>query len=162
MDDLLQIATGRFGVVEVSRDTIFEFPRGLLGLEERRQWCVLHHEELEHLAWLQSIDDPELALLLVNPDELFSDYVVQLEPPDLEPLELSEAQAHSTSPPVIMRVVIRPMERSPNFVVNVRAPILFNLDNRKGMQVSLARGALPDHYRGPVELSVSTEAPVSM
>jgi flagellar assembly factor FliW len=154
----MRIQTRRFGEVEIDPETIWHFPRGLLGLEHRERWCLLHHEEVEHLDWLQAIDDPEVALLLVNPDELFSDYDVDVNERDIAPLELSEVLAHESTPPVVMRVVIRPREESETFIINVAAPILFNLANRRGMQLALDAHRLPPKYRGPVALSTGTEA----
>lgn len=153
MAETITVATTRFGEVEIDTETVFEFPQGLLGLEHLRRWCLLHHEEVEHFDWLQALEDRDVAVLLVNPDDLFRDYEVRLESQDIDPLLLSDEQAYSGAPPVVMRVVIRPEDDTRNFVVNVRAPLLFNLDNRKGMQIALGDDALPAHYRGPVALA---------
>lgn len=161
MTDKVRVKTRRFGEVEIDEDTIFHFPHGLLGMEALHRWCLLHHEEVTHLDWLQAVDDPELSLLLVNPDDLFSDFDVTVESDDIAPLNLAEEKAYSGTPPVVMRVVMRPDEEG-HFVVNVRAPILFNLDNRRGMQLALEKDRLPAHYRGPIALSVGTEEPVSV
>jgi len=158
MTQRMKIQTRRFGEVVVDSDTVWHFPNGLLGLEERERWCLLHHEQVDHLDWLQAVDDPELAVLLVNPDELFKDYNVDVDEADIAPLQLSDVLAHEGTPPVVMRVIIRPQEESETFVINVAAPILFNLANRRGMQLALDVHRLPPRYRGPVALSTGTEA----
>lgn len=162
MTEKMRVQTRRFGQVEIDADTVFHFPEGLLGLEDRSRWCLLHHEEAAHLDWLQAIDDPDVALLLVNPDELFPDYDLHVESDDLAPLEVGDALASAEAPPVVMRVVVRTEENSETFVINASAPILFNLANRRGMQLALESDRLPPRYRGPIALSAGTEAPVSV
>jgi flagellar assembly factor FliW len=162
MTEKMRVRTRRFGEVEIDADTVFHFPQGLLGLDDCRRWCLLHHEEAAHLDWLQSIDDPEVALLLANPDDLFPDYDLHVDPKDIAPLELGEALGHSTVPPVVMRVVIRPEDEAATFVINASAPILFNVANRRGMQLALEASRLPPRYRGPIALCTRTEAPASV
>lgn len=162
MTEKMRVQTRRFGDVEIDAEAVFHFPEGLLGLEDRSRWCLLHHEEVEHLDWLQAIDDPDVALLLVNPDDLFPDYDLHVESEDIAPLEIGDASALQAGPPVVMRVVIRTEADSETFVINASAPILFNLENRRGMQLSMASHRLPPRYRGPIALSTGTEAPVSV
>ena len=162
MTETMRVRTHRFGDVEIDADTVLYFPRGLLGLDECRRWCLLHHEEAAHLDWLQSVDDPDVALLLANPDDLFPDYDVHVDPEDIVLLELDEALGHSTTPPVVMRVVIRPEDDAQTFVINASAPILFNLANRRGMQLALEASRLSPRYRGPIVLCTRTEAPASV
>ena len=71
----VMLQTSRFGEIEISPDTIVEFPSGLIGLGGSRYTVITRSEEAA-FSWLQSMDDPELAIPVTDPWRFFSDYVV--------------------------------------------------------------------------------------
>jgi len=158
MSEMLEVTTGLFGQVTVRRNTIFHFPRGLLGLHDHQRWCLLRLDGLDRVEWLQSVDEPALALMLVNPDELFDDYDLWVDPAQIGDLEVSDRHVHEATPPVVMRVVVRPEADHGAYVVNAGAPILFNIESRRGLQFEVPSGSLPERYSRPVRLRPQTEA----
>ncbi|MEM1026253.1 MAG: flagellar assembly protein FliW [Myxococcota bacterium] len=139
--------TNHFGTVTIDDDQILTFPQGVPGFEDLHRWALFHLEDCNELDWLQAVDEPSVALLLADPDRLFANYDVNVEPDDLEPIELSEAARFGDSPPVVMRVVLRRDSDTDGFVANLRAPILFNLENRRGMQLLLNHPHYSAHQR---------------
>ena len=63
--DTVIVETRRFGTLAVPADAMLEFPNGLPGFGEMRQFVLLPVRE--DLAWLQSAEHPALAFLLVRP-----------------------------------------------------------------------------------------------
>ncbi len=111
------VASRRFGNVEVADDAVVEFPHGLVGLGGRR-YALLATGERPAFVWLQSLEDPSLALPLVNPWRFFADYEV----------ELSDADAGRLAPhppeETAVYVTVRAAQRLEDCTANLRAPIV--------------------------------------
>src|SRR5690349_17523206 len=89
----LKLETKRFGTIEIDADRAFTFPEGVPGLAGHR-FGLVPDPKSTLAGWLQSIEDPGLALVVVDPVELALDYVAlpkqaELRPilPDNEPIE---------------------------------------------------------------------------
>ena len=77
----LTFESSRFGTLEIESEAVIEFPSGLIGLGGAR-YALLSTNDDSPFAWLQSVDDPQLALPVTNPWLFFGDYEVELEEPD--------------------------------------------------------------------------------
>lgn len=119
----MHLTSSRFGSLEVPDDAIVEFPSGLIGLGGSR-YTLLAHGEDPVIVWLQSLDDPELALPLTNPWRHFADYDLELTDQDAERLGLDDPASAS------VYVTVRATE---GMSVNLRAPIVIVGD--RGFQV---------------------------
>lgn len=116
----------RFGDLEIDDDELVEFPGGLVGLPGTR-WALLRRDGPDAaFAWLQSLEDAEVALPVTRPGTFFSDYDVELEDEDVDPA-LGDPDA------VDVWVVVRAAERLEDFTANLRAPLL--LAGGRGWQV---------------------------
>ena len=109
------VESSRFGALDVGDDAVVDFPHGLIGLGGRR-YALLARGEGATFVWLQSIDDPRLALPLVDPWRFFADYEV----------ELSEGDAARIGEPAdaAVYVTVRAAEELEDFTANLRAPII--------------------------------------
>lgn len=113
----ITIESSRFGRVEIDPATVIEFPEGLLGLGGTR-YALLAREPGTAFVWLQSLDDPELALPVTNPHLFFAGYEVKLTDDDVERLGVDE---HTS---VDVYVTVKAAESLEDFTANQRAPIL--------------------------------------
>jgi flagellar assembly factor FliW len=122
----LSIDTTRFGELEIETEAVIEFPTGLIGLGGSR-YALLANDETSAIVWLQSLDDPSLALPVTNPGRFFNDYYV----------ELSDAEAARigiTDPDLAdVYVTVRATEMLEDCTANLRAPIL--ISRGRGHQV---------------------------
>jgi flagellar assembly factor FliW len=116
----------RFGTLELADDAAIEFPAGLVGLPGSR-YALLAREEANAFYWLQSIDDPELALPITRPGLFFEDYEVEISDAEAERLGIDDA-THAD-----VYVTVRAAERPEDFRANLLAPIL--IANGRGWQV---------------------------
>lgn len=130
----MEITTSRFGVLAVQPSDILTFDQGLIGLRACRRWVVLADAHNSALGWLQSIDEPESALGVVSPRRFVSDYQLRIARQDLAPLQL----VHATDAQVVVIVSRHPE----GLALNLRAPLVINVDGRKGRQV-IAKDPLP-------------------
>ena len=114
--DVTQIESTRFGTLDVSADSVLEFPRGLIGIGGSRYALV--GEDDAAIVWLHSADDPSLALPVTNPWRFFPDFEV----------ELSDAEtARCDFPDGIQPqvwVTVRAGAEPEDCTANLRAPIL--------------------------------------
>ena len=113
----LVIESSRFGQVEIDSERVVEFPDGLIGLGGSR-YALLAAEPDSPFLWLQSLEDPELALPVTDPHQFFPSFAVQLDDEEAERLGLSDTTA------VAVYVTVRAAEELEDFTANLKAPIL--------------------------------------
>ena len=133
----MEIATSRFGTLKIETDSVIRFPFGLLGLEDCREWVLLTDRQNDAIAWLQSVDYPEMALAVVSPRRFLPGHQMRVARRELAPLELGEAGIAE-----VLAIVGR-TERS--LTLNLKAPLVINVERRLGHQV-IANGDPPLRY----------------
>lgn len=135
------IKTSRFGALDIEADDILLFPQGLMGFEECRHWVLLADAENEAVGWLQNISRPELAFAVVSPRRFVPGYEVRVPRGQLAPLQLTEVdQAY------ILTVVGK---NETGLTVNLKAPLIINLDRRLGRQIVTCDDQPMQHVLGP-------------
>ena len=123
----MRIITTRFGAVEIEASDVLSFARGVLGFESCRQWILLADAANEAVGWLQCVTRPDLALPVVSPRRFAPEFQVRVARQQLMPIELTDPdQAY------ILVVVGKSAQ---GLTLNLRAPIIINLDRRLGCQV---------------------------
>lgn len=123
----MDVITTRFGALRAAPADILQFDEGLIGLGHCRRWIVLADAQNPALAWLQSLDDPEVALGVVSPQRFVPEYQFRVGRSDLEALGLDEAREAQ-----VLVIVSRHAE---GLAVNLRAPLVINVGQRRGRQV---------------------------
>ena len=74
----MEVNASRFGRIQASPSDILTFEQGLIGLRQCRRWIVLADAQNPALGWLQSIDDPDVALGVVSPRRFVADYQLRV------------------------------------------------------------------------------------
>ena len=123
----MQISTTRFGTLAVDVDDLLHFPHGVIGFEECRHWVLLADPNNSAVGWLQSADRPAIALAVVSPRRFVEGYRVRVGQSQLSTLALAEQDR------LYALCVVN--KQSGSCMMNLRAPILINLDRRLGCQV---------------------------
>ena len=142
---VMQITTTHFGPVEIDVDDILLFPRGVIAFEDCRHWVLLSDQENPALAWLQSVSRSEVALPVVSPRRLAPGYSLHVGRGQLLPLEFSQFdQAY------VLAVV---SQSDGDLTLNLKAPLIINLDRRLGRQVITSD-------EQPVALVLTSAAPI--
>ncbi len=125
------IHTVSFGNLEVPEDKVITFKEGVPGFPQIHRFAVLELEELNPFQCLQSLDDPPIALFIINPFLVDPSYEFRLTDPDMEDVSCTNSKelavyAVATIPP------------DPNeATINLMAPIVINDRERCGKQVIL-------------------------
>ena len=113
----LTIDSSRFGALEIPDAAAIEFPLGLIGLGGVR-YALIDRNPGSGFHWLHSLDDPGLALPVVDPREFFAGFALVLSEDDRErigALDISAAQVF---------VTVRAAPDPADTLVNLRAPIV--------------------------------------
>lgn len=123
----MQIQTTRFGQLAMEVEDVLLFPQGLIAFENCRHWVLLADAENDSLGWLQSIARPELALPVISPRRFVPGYQIRVAKSQISPLEMSQFdQAY------VLSIINK---SGAEFTVNLKAPLIINLDKRIGRQV---------------------------
>ena len=141
------IESTRFGTLEIPSAAVLEFPNGLIGLGGSRYALVAKEEDSVFL-WLHSLDDPSIALPVVNPWRFFGSYAVELS--DDEAARIGVSDPDETE----VYVTVTAAEEVEDFSANLRAPIL--IAHGKGHQVINQAEEAP--MRAPLFAGLAKEA----
>ena len=133
----MEITTSRFGPLEIDPGDMLHFPAGLLGLEDCRQWALLADRRNEAVAWLQSVERPEVALPVVSPRRFVPGYQVRIARRELTGLGLDDIKA--------AKVLSILGKTGPTITLDLKAPLMINLARSLGRQV-VTNGDLPVRF----------------
>lgn len=141
----MQIKSTRFGEFEVPEELVVQFPEGLPGFEDQKKFAFLPYtvdEDNSPFAYMQSVEDPDLTLLLADPFLFFKHYSLDLNDEDAAQLGLSDSEETAG----VYGVVAVP-EKIDQMTVNLLAPIVVNWKEQKGMQIILNRSPYSTKHR---------------
>jgi flagellar assembly factor FliW len=127
----LTIDSSRFGALQIPPEEIIEFPHGLIGLGGSR-YALLDRNPGSGFLWLHSLDDPELALPVIDPRRFFSGFALEV---------TAEERARVGDPAdAQVYVTVRAAPDPADIVVNLRAPLLVS-EGRGHQVLNTAPGA---------------------
>ena len=69
--------TKYFGTIDVEDDKIIHFPMGIIGFENLKNFALIYdidNEQKSKISWLQSMEEPLMALPVINPIDLMENY----------------------------------------------------------------------------------------
>jgi flagellar assembly factor FliW len=124
----------RFGTCTYRESEVLHFPWGLPGFGSLRRFIALNLEGQERFVWLQSLDDPSIALPTADPWQIFEDYEPRLPHYATSSLELRRPEDFAT----LCVVCVSP--GAVEMTMNLLAPIVINLHTRAARQVTLETG----------------------
>jgi len=125
----MTIATKRFGNIEVDEDKVLYFPEGIFAFEQYNKYVLLMVKEKSEFYWLQSIEDPELAFLVVNTAVHVPDYR-----PVIEKEFLSLLETDDISQTECWLIITVPPGKPEEMTANLQGPLLVNPKNRMAAQ----------------------------
>lgn len=126
----MQVRTTRFGNVEIADDRVITFPKGLLGFNEQRRYCLLEPQEDSAFFWLQSLDDPNLAFVVTDPSLFVPEYSVPIRAEQMGDLGLAKLEDAQVF------VIVNKVDST--LTGNLQGPVVVNTLTRTGEQFVLA------------------------
>lgn len=134
-----------FGEVELDDDKVLEFPDGIIGFESYKKYAILYDEEKDdemRISWLQSLDEPALALPVVDPLMLIAEYSPMIEDELLKPL------GNPADEDLLFLLALTVPSDMTKVTANMKAPFIVNVATGKGVQL------IVDNEDYPVKFNV--------
>lgn len=119
--------------VTVATENVIHMPAGLLGFEHIKRYVLLTNAEEAPFSWLQVLDDPSLAFLVVPPFAAIPSYQPEISDDDTAYLGLKKPSD------VLMYNIVT--LRNNQATVNLKGPIVVNRFTLRGKQVVLQNAA---------------------
>ncbi len=123
---MISFDTTRFGRLEVGKDKVIDFPTGLIGFPDTKRFIMMDYKDTD-LKWLQAVDDPDLAFIVTQPDDLFPDFSVKVENATKKLIGIENEED------IVILAILRVEEE--NVTANLQGPLVINSINKKGMQI---------------------------
>ena len=128
----MEINTRDFGAIQVEADAIYEFPEGIYGFEEDKQFALFSKAfEDVSLLYLQSTKNPTPCFLVFEPWDLHPGYH-----PILSADDLKQCKANTVDD-LIFLVISTVHESVEDLTINIKSPIVLNPKTKMAMQVIL-------------------------
>jgi flagellar assembly factor FliW len=144
------IQSSRFGTLQFEDEAVIHFPLGLIGLEGTR-YALIDRNPGSGFLWLHSLDDPGLALPVVDPRLFFPAFALELGAEDSELIGSDDPNA------ALLLVTVRARPKPEEITVNLRAPLVIRegsgyqvLNSAPGAELQAPLFALAGESRQPV------------
>ena len=127
----MKLTTRVFGEVEVEDSKIINFPNGIIGFPDLKRFTLMHDldsEGTKTIMWLQSLDEPEFALPVMDPLIVCPDYKPMVDKNAVADIgELDDQEL------LILVTVTVPHDLA-KMTVNLMGPIIINTKDMKASQ----------------------------
>ena len=127
----MKVDTKAFGNIEVDEKQKLTIPEGLYGFEDYVEYVLIDAEH-QPFFWLQSVDDKEIAFVLINPFLFRPDYEV-----NIANEELNEIGITSPESALIFSIVTIPSDGG-IMTANLQGPLVINRETMTGKQAILS------------------------
>ena len=126
----MEVKGTRFGTLKVSEEEIISVDGGLMGFPESTQYIMFPYSDDSSFFWLQSVDEPEIAFIVINPFDFFNDLVFEVGDDDAASISLERGEDVE-----IFTLVTIPDGSPAEMRTNLAGPVVVNVTNRQGRQI---------------------------
>ncbi|BFJ02608.1 flagellar assembly protein FliW [Priestia megaterium] len=137
----MKISTSYHGDIEIDNQQTLTFNQGIPGFLDETEFVILPLPEAEAFQVLQSIQTKELAFIITDPFQFFLDYDFQLEPQEIEKLQLQQAEDAA------VYVMLTMSDSVEKITANLQAPVIVNTKQQLAKQVILMNTAYETKHR---------------
>ncbi|XOQ49350.1 MAG: Flagellar assembly factor FliW [Eubacteriales bacterium] len=126
---------------QTSKQNIIHFDEGIPGFEDIKDY-LLYHEDDDGIIWnLQAANSEIPSFVVIDPYPIVSDYCPELTPDDLR--YFGETDTNNLC--VLVVAVIKPNLK--DSVINLKAPIIIDVNTKKAKQIILENSDYPIRYK---------------
>lgn len=138
----MKVQTKFFGEVDIEEDKIIEFPSGIIGFENFNKYSIIYdidgeEESKTRISWLQSVEEPTLALPVIDPLAIVPEYAPMIEDELLSPL------GDPADEDLLFLLVLTVPSDMTKVTANMKAPIIINAEAKKGVQLIVENSDYP-------------------
>lgn len=129
-----------FGTIDIEDDKIINFPNGIIGFENLKNFALIYDSEREErskISWLQSMEEPLMVLPVINPLDLMDNYTPTIED------ELMKNIGDPADADLLIFVSLSIPSDVTKMTANLKGPFIINTVARKAMQVIVENQEYP-------------------
>lgn len=141
-NNIVKINSTRFGELEINKDVIFDFVCPIIGFDDLTKFALIDYKPDSPFKWLQSIEEADLAFPVTLCSFFNIDY--QFDIPDEEADKL---QIESADDVLVCNIANIPASNPHDATINMLAPLVINLKNKKAMQLILKNSNFEVRYK---------------
>jgi len=124
------VNTKYFGEMEVTDDDKIRFPEPLPGFENFKEFIIIRfYEDTDSILCLQSLDDQDLAFVIMNPFYIVENYTPVLSNEDRAIIKAGDKT------PLSFYAIAVVHDYWQDSTVNLKCPIVFNTENGLAKQI---------------------------
>jgi len=127
----MKVQTTRFGTIDVQEDQVLTLVEGMLGFSECHRYVLMDDEIGEPFMWMQSLDIPSLAFVVIDPAIILPSYHFSVKKDQIKALETNSVEDLQVYTIVTMAANIL------DVTVNLQGPLVLNKKVRVGQQIVL-------------------------
>ena len=124
--------TRLFGEIEINDEKLITLEQGIIGFPHMKHFALIYDAEKkgeDKIKWLQSMDDPEFAMPVMDPGIVKDDYAPEVSN------EMVEQIGGLTEENTFILVTLTVPSDIEKMTVNLKAPFVINSDTNKGFQM---------------------------
>ena len=128
------IETRAFGEVDIDPAKIIRFENGIIGFPDLNSFALIHDSDQGDNAgirWMQSIEEPGFAMPVMDPLIVSPNYNPEVDDEILKPIGEIDPEE------ILVLVTVTVPKDLKKMSVNLRAPIVINVTERKAVQIIL-------------------------
>ncbi len=141
----MEIETTRFGTLEVDEKDVISMVDPIIGFPHARRFVLLDHKTkggVTPFKWLQSVDDPALAFVLLPAQLVEPSYRVTMTQDEAARLKISEPTDAQ-----VWTILVIPHNEPKKMTANLKAPVVINQKERLGKQLVLVESEYSTKHR---------------
>jgi flagellar assembly factor FliW len=144
----VKVDTKAYGLLDVDERQKIFFPQGLLGFESLKEYVLLDAER-QPFYWLQSVDNVQVAFILINPFLFRPDYEANIGNEELGQINISDP-----GKALLFSIVTIPPDGAP-MTANLQGPLVINRETCQGLQAVLTDNRWKTKHDIMAELSAA-------
>ena len=130
---MVEVNTNAFGKIAIEDDKIIRFEHGILGFPDLKDFTLIFNLEKgseSSIKWLQSLDEPNFAMPVMDPNLVVNEYIPMFDRELLKPLGEDLVPEN-----LLMLVTVTVPKDITQTTVNLKPPIIVNVEERKAVQL---------------------------
>jgi len=124
----IKVVTKPFGEIEIEEAQIINFPEGIFGFDDIDKFVILDSHEKSPFKWLQAWSEPDLAFVVIRPQDFLVEYELIVSQNDIEFVEAENVNE------LLVYAIVRIPSNPSEMTANLQGPIIINPKNKMGKQ----------------------------
>ncbi len=125
----MKYLTSRFGEISFEEKDILFLPKGILGFSQLSKYVIIEKSEYDPFKWFQSVEDPDVTFVMVDPTLFFPNYKLEVNEKELEELNFQQMKELDT---YVIVTVLPDLSQSS---ADLLGPLVINSKKRIAKQV---------------------------